>query len=161
MLLCLVLFSMHMTGGLYARYTASESASSGARVAKFDITNQIDSKPVDVDLNFYDPNKLSDVFTFTVASGSEVAVKYDVVVTLPAGHDYGWLIITLDGEEPTDRSDNVYTFRNVHSFAPATDLTQTHTMRFAIEDAYVGNSQGMTNILDGVIILTVHAEQID
>ena len=161
-LLCALLFSFHLTGGLYARYTTSAGGSDGARVAKFDVVNQISSKPVDVDLNFYDPNKLEDSFDFTVQSSSEVAVKYDVVVTVPAGQaNYEWLVVTLDGKMPTSQSGNAYTFSDVYSFDANANPTKAHTLKFKVADAYVGRAQGITDITDGEIVLTVHAEQID
>lgn len=37
-LLCLTLFSFHLRGGLYARYTTSDSGEDAGRVAKFDVS---------------------------------------------------------------------------------------------------------------------------
>lgn len=168
-LLCLVLFSAHLTSGLYARYTSTSSAGDNARVAKFDITHNItDSQPADIDLHFFKSEDLSDNFIFEVQSNSEVSVKYDVIVTLPEGKTYDWLSITLYSEglgskDPDSVAGNVFTFSDVHSFAPATggSTSMKYTLTFAIRDTYVGNPQGVSNIEDGTVIVTVHAEQQD
>lgn len=49
-LFCLTLISIHFTGGLYARYTTSDTASDSARVATFGrvtLTETVDGNPVD------------------------------------------------------------------------------------------------------------------
>lgn len=159
-LLCLVLFSAHLTSGLYARYTSEASSQDSARVAKFDVTNSVDSQNANIDLHFYDSTKLVDEFNFTVESKSEVAVAYDVVITLPAG-TYKWLSIQLDGKEANSIENNVFIFEDVNTFLPATSVSKVHTLSFSIQSAYVGNSQGIQDIIGGKAVVTVHAEQQD
>lgn len=166
-LLCMVLFSTYLTGGLYARYTTSASGEDGARVAKFQITNKlnsIDSQAVSVKLHFFDSTMLEDSLPLQVSSGSEVAVKYDVVVTMPSlpdGVDYSWLEIKL-GEKTPVANGTVFTFSDVGIFAPNDSNTHEYTMTFAIIESFQGNPpDGLTNIEENTVVVTVHAEQVD
>lgn len=172
-LLCMVLFSTYLTGGLYARYTTSASGEDGARVAKFQITNKlnsIDSQAVSVNLHFFDSTMLEDSLPLQVSSGSEVAVKYDVVVTMPTGVSYAnWLSIQLKKDDTvlqtltTTAADvNVFTFSDVGIFAPNDSNTHEYTLTFAIIESFQGNPpDGLTNIEENTVVVTVHAEQVD
>lgn len=172
-LLCMVLFSTYLTGGLYARYTTSASGEDGARVAKFSISNQItssDSQPINVMLHFFDSEKVNDSLTLQVSSKSEVAVKYDVVVTMPTGVSYAnWLSIQLKKDDTvlqtltTTAADvNVFTFSDVGIFAPNDSNTHEYTLTFAIVESFRGNPpDGLTNIEENTVVVTVHAEQVD
>lgn len=76
-LLCLTLFSIHLTSGLYAKYIAKGTGSDEARVAKFDVDivgNAADGVAVDWKVT-------SDVYTINVKNNSEVAVEYQITVT--------------------------------------------------------------------------------
>ena len=163
-LLCVMLMSTHLTGNLYARYSATATGSDSARVARFSITNTLTTPTQNtaVSLNFYDPEKLEDTITFEVSSSSEVAVKYDVVVTLPSGSDYSWLSIALDNKTPITGTGitNVFTFSDVGTFAPNETDKQVRTLTFSILESYQGNPGGLTDIT-GDVQITVHAEQID
>lgn len=167
-LLCLVLFSTYLTGGLYARYTTSASGSDSARVARFEITG-VDSwtnqGEIDLDLNFFDPNKTSASLDFTISSASEVAVEYDVVITMPTlsnDCDYSWLEIKLDGKEPTAEG-NVYTFSGVGTFAPNySGAPSEHTLTFAILQEFWGTPPtNLSDVEKGTVVITIRAEQID
>ena len=76
-LLCLTLFSMHLTSGLYARYAASASGGDSARVAKFDIAQKgtlSELLLLDVYPGF------SAAYDIQLNNHSEVAVSYTVSV---------------------------------------------------------------------------------
>lgn len=159
-LLCCMLFSTYLMGNLYARYTTTASGSDSARVAKFDVTNDI-THSVDLELNFFDPDKLSTYLSVVVTSGSEVAVKYDVVVTMPVDKDFSWLEIKLGDTLPTI-SGNIYTFSQVGTFAPNSADTHTHTLTFSIKTESQGNPPaGLENMENCGVQITVHSEQID
>ena len=175
-LFCLVLFSTYLTGGLYARYTTSASGSDSARVARFEITG-VDSwtnqGEIDLDLNFFDPNKTSASLNFTISSASEVAVKYDVVITMPTlsnNSDYQeWLKIELKkGEDiletltADDESTVVFTFDDVGEFAPDQSGAHAYTLVFSITDQFLGiPPAGLMDLKDGTVEITIRAEQID
>lgn len=83
-LLCLVLITIYMTSGLYARYTAEGTASDNARVAKFDVTDEVAELKVPV---YIAPDDYSEgtkegqqVLTVDVTNSSEVAAKYSLSV---------------------------------------------------------------------------------
>lgn len=159
-LLCCMLFTTYLMGNLYARYTTTASGSDSARVAKFDVTNSI-TQSVDLELDFFDAKKLSTSLSVAVASGSEVAVTYDVVVTLPTGIDLSWLEIKLGEKSPTV-SGNTYTFSEVGKFAPNSNVTHTHTLTFSIKTESQGNPPDSLKSMETCgVQITVHSEQID
>jgi hypothetical protein len=162
LLLCAVLVSSHATIGLYASYKSEASGYDSARVAKFQILSGFSvTSEFDVELSFYDPDMLSDEISITVSSQSEVSVSYDVVITMPDAATYDWLIVTIDGEQPSHINENIYTFTLVNTFAPGETEELTHTINFEIDDEFYGAPPvGMTNI-DGVAQITVYAEQVD
>lgn len=75
-LLCLTLFSIHLTSGLYAKYTAKGNGEDDARVAKFDV-DVVGSEDIAVRYNTVTDN----VYEFEVTNKSEVAVEYQITVT--------------------------------------------------------------------------------
>ena len=75
-LFCLTLFSIHLTGGLYAKYTAKGTGSDEARVAKFEVVTMGDG---DVAVQF--GAATDNEYEFTVTNQSEVAVEYTITVT--------------------------------------------------------------------------------
>lgn len=164
-ILCMVLISTYLTGGLYARYTSSDSSSDSARVAKFDIKNQITSHVVDLELHFFDSAKSSASLPFSVTSGSEVSVKYDVVVNMPAlpdGYNYDWLEVNLNGQILPPQSENIFTFSEVGKFAPNDDSTHEYVLTLTIRSEYLGMPPaGLNDLENGGVAITVHAEQID
>jgi hypothetical protein len=165
-LVLLFLFSLssYFACGLYARYTTSEVGEDTARVAKFDVSNEISTENASIDLNFYDPSKLTDTVQFRVESSSEVAVEYTVIVTLPeANVDYDdWLDVTLTGDGITQtKTGNTYVFEGFDAMAPGTLNQAAYTLSFAIKETYRGTPpSGLKNITQPAQI-TVHAQQID
>ncbi len=83
LLLCATLFSMHLTGGLYARYTAGTGGSDGARVAEFSITQEgtiFQHIVADVIPGETESVKL------IIKNDSEVAMEYTLKVTNVTGN---------------------------------------------------------------------------
>lgn len=85
-LLCMVSVSVYLMGGLLAKYHSSGSGEDEARVAKFEVNvtgtvpeGGIVCKPVD---------NGDGTYTITIANNSEVAVSYDLSVTLDGEHEY-------------------------------------------------------------------------
>lgn len=113
-LLFLTMVSIHMTSGLYARYTSTSTASDSARVAKFDV----DATVAAVESN---PDKA----VLTVTNASEVAVQYSIHVTC-----HSVLSVTVDGkslpEGKTVFTDDSWTLAPNSTSAP-------HTLQFSIE----------------------------
>ena len=80
LLFCLLLISMYMMGGLYARYTASASGTDGARVAQFafafdrDLMSETVTAPISLA-----PGE-TDTKTVSITNNGETAIR--CVVTL-------------------------------------------------------------------------------
>ena len=166
-LACVLLCTVHLTGGLYARYSSSFSGDDGARVAKFDITSGFSgSVSEELKLNFYDPDALSDEVLISVSSKSEVTVSYDVIVTMPspaASSDYAWLTVTLDGKSPTslDSVNGIYTFSGVEAIAFNDHSEKQDTILFAIKYDYHGAPPSGLADIAGQVLIIVRAEQLD
>ena len=76
-LLCLTLFSFHMSGGLYARYTTSAFGSDSARVARFDVSEDGASFSEELLMEIA-PGVVTR--TIHVVNSSEVAISYQVTI---------------------------------------------------------------------------------
>ncbi len=88
-LLCATLASIHLVGGLYAKYTTSASGSDSARVAKFSITqkflnekNEEITQAIEAKVT---PGTTQSV-KLEIANKSEVAVEYALTVTNVTGN---------------------------------------------------------------------------
>ena len=165
-LLCLVLFSAHLTSGLYARYTSTSSAGDNARVAKFDVSSA-NTNTADVDFNinldFFDPQMQSDYIEFEVSSSSEVTVSYDVILILPEGMveliEAGILVISLDeNATPTVDGTNRTVIFDAGTFNAAVDQARTHKLTFSFKEGSVISD---TIEIKENATLRVLAEQVD
>lgn len=162
-LLVLVLLSAHMTDGILGRYGSAFSGNSAARGAKFDVKSSVASQSLEIELNFYDPKRLSDEIAIEVSSDSEVSVAYYVTVTMPSGMEYSWLDVKLKtGEQVKNsaKSENVFTFTDVGVISWQDKTPRTHTLIFEIKEAYRGMPAGAVDFSDGIVV-TVCAEQVD
>ncbi len=158
-LLCLTLFSVHLTSGLYARYVAKGSGSDEARVAKFQVEASDGVADVYIDVTSVN----NGTYEFVVRNNSEVAVKYDVVLTFDRAVP-SYMTVQLDGKNGSV-SENVISFANVGSQAPNNSVGSTHTLLFTVSSDKVsdllqnatGNSSEENFSFDAVI----KCEQID
>lgn len=163
-LLCLTLISMHLTGGLFARYTTTAQASDSARVAKFSILGE---KTDDVSVVCGQGNDGS--YTITVINASEVAVTYGITIQFNEAFDSDKLGITLkEGEtvKPGTLSgdDKTMEYGTLGSLAPGGE--QEYALVFSISDwTYVtaDATDPTTETYSKELNFTVniHAEQID
>lgn len=80
-LLCIVMLFSHLTGGIYARYTATASGSDSARVAKFEVRSDLKEQTTDLvlDLTNIKPGYIEEI-NLQVTNCSEVAVSYKFTV---------------------------------------------------------------------------------
>ncbi len=76
-----VLLSCMLFSGVWGRYFSQADGSDGGRVAKFDVSAAFTGSIADFTLS-EDAKTVS--YPFSVTSNSEVAVSYDVVLTLPS-----------------------------------------------------------------------------
>lgn len=154
-LLLLTMISIHMTSGLYARYTANSTATDFARVAKFDVEAEVEQakdgegKPIE------------GRFALTVTNQSEVAVKYSVVISFDAP-----LSVTVNDESGTVSGDGkVVTFTDLGQLAPNAVAPAEHTLQFQITN-WVGITSDTTKYIDTESVsfnfdVDITAEQID
>jgi ABC-type transport system involved in multi-copper enzyme maturation permease subunit len=82
-LMCLMLISFSMMGGLYARYSTTATGEATAQIAKFDV--QVTGDTTAVAVNVAEVTK--GVYTFTITNNSDVTVEYDLTMAdeQPAG----------------------------------------------------------------------------
>lgn len=105
-LLFLTMLSIHLTSGLYARYTATSTASDSARVAKFDVKGSVDKQDILVDCKEVEK---SGVYNITVDNQSEVTVKYVIYVRLDQNVVGTDLWVKMDGINGTVMKDMQFT----------------------------------------------------
>lgn len=93
-LLLLTMISIHLTSGLFARYTSSSSGADSARVAKFDVKVTGPAENVLCEVTALHPGGI----TFTVENKSEVAIEYSIRVKINEAAGCGVLVL-LDSDE--------------------------------------------------------------
>lgn len=157
--LCYLLVAvLAFTGASVAGYKTESSGDDSARVARFEVT----AAPVKGQSTAFklDATHLSDSYRFTVTNGSETAVSYDVVVTVPDGKSLpNGVTVSLKNGDATvsgqvDTTGSVYTFPNAGIFKAASPDTQNLTLTFT---ASTGASSGSVS----GISVDVVATQID
>ena len=164
-LLCLVMFSQYMTGGLYARYVSTATASSGARVAKFDVSStKKNGVDFEIILDFFDHEKQSDCIEFEVTSSSEVSVTYDLILILPDDlmvliiDDF--ILVSLDDgsiEPIVDAENGTITFP-AGKFNAAAVQSNLHNITFSVREGTMLNHSIEIN---NSATFRIHVEQID
>lgn len=95
-LLCAVLFTTHLTGGLYARYLTTSSGGDAAVVAKFEVGETLSSLPKTFDVAFDAAG--DEKQSIQITNTGEVAVSYQIAIekltdNLPIA------IVGADGQE--------------------------------------------------------------
>ena len=150
-LLVLTMVSIHLTSGLYARYTAGATAKDSARVALWDVGAASNNTGVSIDCSTDD---LDDVYQFTVTNNSEVTARYDVVVTFKESLAKG-ISFKLDGTKtPKTNDSKTFVFENAGQLNYG-GATANHTLTFiaVFEDVSEDVSYDFT--------VTIDFEQID
>lgn len=158
-LLFLTLLTTHITGGLYARYTAQTTGRDTARVARF----EINVTPLQDELTVDCADTQDGTYNFTVTNDSEVSVRYSVLVTFKQSLQSGLLQVALDsGSYSYVGSSNAIAFAVDGSLEPLGDSAD-HALHFRITpDLLFDSVQGQEEIDMGLdFTVTVHAEQID
>ena len=97
LLFCLLLFSVSLMGGLYARYTASASGGDDARVAQFSFADDLDPQAITAPISLA-PGE-SDVHTVRITNNGEVVIRCVVTVenltkNLPIAEEQPQVVIT-------------------------------------------------------------------
>lgn len=158
-LFVLTLISMHLTSGLYARYTATSTGSDGARVAKFDVKGTV-SENVEIDCK----SNNSGEYVITVVNDSEVAITYDIDLVFKKNLNANKVSVTIDGKGGIWGNTSTLSFKSVGVLAPETQTETGHTLVFNVTDwTYVTNEVSDAASAEKELDFTVriHAEQID
>ena len=154
--LCYLLVAvLAFTGASVAGYRTENSGDDSARVARFEVT----AAPVDGQSTAFKLNSTtkSGNYSFTVTNGSETAVSYDVVVTVPDGQTMpnGVTVSLKNGDAAVsgqvDTTGRVYTFSNAGIFKAASPDTQNLTLTFA---AGSGASSGSVRNISVDVVAT-------
>lgn len=157
--LCYLLVAvLAFTGASVAGYKTENSGDDSARVARFEVT----AAPVDGQSTAFklDATHLSDSYRFTVTNGSETAVSYDVVVTvpndqtMPRGVTVSLSNDSNDGKAVSGQKDSngrVYTFPNAGIFEAASTDPQSLTLTFT---AGAGASSGSVRNISVDVVAT-------
>lgn len=154
----LLVCTLLLTGVSFARYITTASGSDAARVAAglvtvdYDDTNEIKLVRPSTD------GLLTENYKFTVSNGSsEVAIRYDVVVTLDKPLNSG-VTMTLDGQPGTETDgEKQYEFTNMGTFAAGENDTYTHTLSFTGDFGTI--RPGTEDTYD--IKISIRSQQID
>lgn len=157
-LLCLTLISIHMTSGLYARYTASATATDSVKVAKFDVSGSLGKN---VTVNCQQGN--SGTYVLTVTNNSEVTISYSICVVFAEEVPGDKLKVTLDAAAATSENDTTKTFTNVGTLAAET-VSQPLNLVFTVLDwTFVTEHAANTDSAAKTLPFTVNiiAEQVD
>ena len=144
-LLCLTLFSFYLCGGLYARYTTSDSGEDAARVARFDVSE---------DGAYFSKNLLIETAPgrvereIVVTNNSEVAVAYTVTIKNTTKNiPYSF---SVDDSEPMPNECSVTCYLKPNS---------TEGISIVAEWAEEGALKYMGMV--DLITLTISAQQVD
>lgn len=139
-LMCLMLISFSMMGGLYARYSTTATGEATAQIAKFDVQVTGDTTGVAVDV----AEVTKGVYTITITNNSDVTVEYDL--TMAYEQTVSGIVANFDYNEG-----NLLSGKNV-----ACKLT------FTVDWAEV--TKGMSGSSDSIsydFTVTVNVEQVD
>lgn len=150
LLLCLLIVSMYMTGGLLAKYHATGSGKDSARVAKFDVN--VTGAGADLGI-VCGVKPETDGYTLTVENDSEVAVRYTISVD----------IHPKDDMFPADAISYTVTDGETGELPVGPDATKTHTLTFEVANwaEVTKNMTGKEGELSFSFTVTVDVAQID
>ncbi len=150
LLLCLLIVSMYMTGGLLAKYHATGSGKDSARVAKFDVN--VTGAGADLGI-VCGVKPETDGYTLTVENDSEVAVRYTITV----------VIVPDDGEFSAEAISCTVSDGAAGELPVGPDATKTHMLTFKVVDwaEVTKNMTGKEGELSFSFTVTVDVAQID
>ena len=151
--ICTLLF----TGVSFSKYVSAGDGEDDARVAAGNVEVTYDDPTTFFFNRPSDDGMLIENFDFYVSNtGAEVAIKYDIEVTLDAPLPVG-ATMELDGVEFSGSSDDTYLFADAGTFSADEEGMNTHTL--TIQADYQLVPQGTD--FQGFVNIDIIAEQID
>lgn len=129
----LLVCTLLLTGVSFSRYISSASGRDNARVAAGVVTVRYDDNTNNIEMiRPSNDGVRTERFNFSVSNGvSEVAIRYDVVVTLDQALKNGVTMQLDDGTGSVSDDKKTYTFPNAGTFEAGVSGTKTHTLSFA------------------------------
>lgn len=164
-LLCLVMISVHMMSGMYAKYTTSGTGSDDARVAKFDVV--VTGVPADSIVVYSET--AGDVYSIRVENRSEVAVSYDISVKFETSwKGVSAALDTVAGDHKEDTT----TFKNAGTLPvySGADNYHEHTLSILVDwtqwsdadwEAFTKEAAGNTAMDTVAFTVTINVVQVD
>lgn len=132
-LLCAMLITSHMMGGLYARYHSSGTGSATASVAKFSVSCSSSDDNTTKTLEIGGEETVT--YSFTVTNTSDVTIQYAIVIeNLPQGVD----VVSGNGGP----------------FTLSYGASQSHTLTFQATDA-------ATEVTEQKVSIKIDVVQVD
>ena len=131
-LFCLMLISVSLLSGLYAKFLSTGNGDDTARVAKFDVATTVHN----VDAKFINMVPTVNEYTISVTNNSEVAVRCDLVLVFdtPVQNFLGVKVVVGENEfSPELTNDYTLTFRGISALAPNGDSASC-SLVFAVTD---------------------------
>lgn len=154
----LLVCTLLLTGVSFARYTSGTGGTDTARVAAGCVeVHPSDSTTVELTRPKNDGVETAD-FSFSVSNGnSEVAIRYDIIVTLDKPLPDG-VTLALDGNTGSPAPDEKsYTFAGAGVFPAGPQASQSHTLSFTGDF----NRYQTPGTFDYPVTISVRATQID
>ena len=157
-LFCLMLISVSLLSGLYARYISTGSGDDTARVAKFDVATTVPN----VNAKFVNKGAQDNIYTIEIDNDSEVAVRCDLVLEFNSAVEY--LNITVGGKAPSEISSDkkTFTFKDIALLAPNGAIADCQLV-FTVTDwnSVTANATGETVQISYNFDGTLYCTQID
>lgn len=155
-LLFLTMVSIHMTSGLYARYTSTSTASDSARVAKFDVdANKQDDVTVICDIDGDNGD-----YVITVNNKSEVAIKYNIDLVFDKALFAG-VELKIGETKGVVLDDKTVKFSDVGLLAPGGNMDHTVTFHVTNWETITKDMTGIKGTTELSFTARVHAVQVD
>ncbi len=146
-----VLLSAYLVSDVWGRYFSGTSGGDGARVARFDVSAESTMGDV-IDLSFSE-NDPSVQYPYSITNNSEVAISYDIILTLPSVPDVPFNISFKVGDVSAEEiEDNVYCLKKVETI-PANSGKQERKLE--ITTTNFDNGVDLKNIQVKIIISQV------
>lgn len=154
----LFIFTLLFTGVSFSKYVSAGDDDDVARVAAGNVEVDYNDSTAIFLNRPADDGTVAENFNFYVSNtGSEVAIKYDIEVTLDVPLPVG-ATMYLDGKECfSSGSNNIYLFADAGTFSADEDRMNTHTLTIQADYQQV---LGGTDFQSSVYI-DILAEQID
>ena len=127
-LFCLLMVSIYLMSGLFARYVSRDQGTDSARVAKFNPLVTSTTKDVKIEYGVSENN--AGAYTVEVVNDSEVAVTYNIKVVVDKAEDTFDIKVALEDRELNTEETNELLFENAGYLAAG--ASKKHDLMFSV-----------------------------